>query len=525
MTCRLAGMVAISLALASACASTPPPNPQVTPSVPGSTSSSVAPVGSGSPAPAESGPSPVSIAPTSACSLLFEAEVAQEIGTSIASSQEWVASADESGWISDCRYFRQTILEQVPLDVNLGAGATYLANFEELKSQEGTSLLEGIGDEAVLRLSTVWGVDQPLGALFARVGDAVLGLSLGIVDVSEGGGLVLSGDATAQGKMLTDLATLAIGRLTGPPEEATRTCQLISVDEVVAMSGVALSKSQDVNEHDVWGPACHYSSADEIPQLDLAVNSGAQALANFDSCGAGARTVPGLGDAAVQTVWPCEIRIGLRFNSSPLLVRTGDTVLTVGVNAVGSLGYDGPSDLASQIAALALSRLGLGPTVTPGVLPTPTPTPAGNSAVEHPCDMLTAAEVGSAIGVAVEARPYSYEPGTCEYWTAGNAFEPLVLRIGTGQVAVDYFNNHLADGTNIAVDGIGDEAWREDFDCCADYNLLGLYFRTGEVVVQLLISPIGESPDGSTDIAPGTPDEQMTWLSQWANLILSRLGG
>jgi hypothetical protein len=380
-----------------------------------------------------------------------------------------------------------------------------------------------LGDEAFLRTSTLTGLDGPLGALFVRIGNAVIGLSLGITDVSDDGGLVLPGDGAKQEQILDDLATIVITRLTKPPAESAKTCRLLSVDDVAGLAaGVALTAAEDVDDHDVWGPSCQYKSADDIVQLDLSVNTGSAAQANFEACAVGGEIALGVGDEAVRSRTVCPIKIGFRFYGDPLLVRSGDTIVEVAVNATGELGYNTTPDFAVKVARLTLERLGLDPGATPA--------PVAVAAVTHPCGLVSDGEVASIVGVTIDTH---FERGEAEnagqalcIWTVPNSsIQPLTLTLVHGPEEVREFGNKILYSPEqyTSVPGIGDAAVSEQGQSDTDQPLVTLYVRSGDAVLTLHLGPVRQSDDFLTYVAPGTPAEQLEMLRQLAELILPQL--
>lgn len=461
-----------------------------------------------------------------ACDLIFEADVASAIGVSIEASQEIAANSDGTNWLSNCVYWRHLYFDQAPVDVTLAAGDEYVAKFQELKTLPGTSSKSGLGDEAFLRMSTLAGLDGPIGALFIRFGNAVLSVALGVVDVTEDGGLVLAGDAARQEQILDELAALAIGRLTQPPPVATDTCALLSLAEVGQLLGSTLTAATNVDEHGTWDPACHYFGSDSIGSgnyidLFLSVQHGAAGLANFDACGANAEPQLGVGE---QALWAgngqCVIRVGsFDFFSTLLLVRSGDTLMTVSARQDGRLDSDQLRAVDVAIARHVLQRLGLDPGSTPP--------PLAVDALAQPCSLLSDAEVATAvrIGIATHYERAAVDGlgATCYYALADSNLFPLHFELGSGQIAVGQFSDYKASGGHTAVDGIGDDAVQTQSQTDSDQPLVSLYVLTGQTVLKLYLGGNGQSTETFKVIAPGTPAEQVDILRGIAELILPRL--
>ena len=142
---------------------------------------------------------------TPACELVFKAEAGDAIGTTLEATQAQDSTGDNGdGWLSECTYWRHVYFDQAPLAITLADGPTYVAQFDDLRDQPDTTSVDGLGDEGFMRISSIYGLDQPVGSYFVRLGDAVLGVALGIVDISDEGVPVLTGDATRQEQILTE---------------------------------------------------------------------------------------------------------------------------------------------------------------------------------------------------------------------------------------------------------------------------------------------------------------------------------
>jgi hypothetical protein len=514
-------MAMLALGLVVACASTPPvPQPTGT----GSAPSAPAPTGQspGPPSPAGSDASVTTIAQMPACQLIFKTEAAAAIGVPIEQSQEEGGESDPEGWRSECVYYRQPSFDQAPLDVTIASGARYRAVFDDLKTEPGSTVRSGLGDEAFLRMSTIAGLDEPVGALFIRLGNALIGLSLGIVDLTDDGGMTLAGDAAAQAQMLDSLAALAVSRLASPPTPAPKTCPLVAVADVVGLSGVSVASAEDIDEHDVWGPACQYKTADDVMQLDITVNHGPTAQANFEACKVGANAVVGAGDEAFRTVRPCTINIGGRFISEPFIVRAGDTYIAVAINEIGELGYAHVPDLDLKLARLTLERLGLKVGTTPS--------PTGFDILAHPCALVPADQAGSIMHEAITetsetAITVDGPGGGCEYSTAaGSLYPPLTVGVTIGDADARWATaGDLSKDEHVPLPGLGDEAFSETFPPDPPFDpTVHVYVRRGELILQLFSDAV-PTTDGERWVAAGTAAEQLQMLTQLAQLILPQL--
>jgi hypothetical protein len=507
---RMPAAVALVVLSAVACTTTPAPLPT---SPAGQT---VGPSGAIS-SPGSSATAAGPIAQKSACELIFKDEASAAIGVSIEAPQEIAANSDEGGWLSDCAYWRHGFFDQAPMDVTLASGATYLARFEDIRAEDGVSSIPGVGDEALFRLSTISGLDGPIGALFVRAGDAVIGLSLGIVDLTDSGGMVLAGDADKQQQILVDLAGIAVRRLTSPAPEAASICALIGLDQAAGIVGLPLSAAEDLDNHDAWGPSCQYKGSDGTPELFVSVNSRPTGQQNFETCKANGETVLGVGEDAFYDISACPIQVAYQYIGNPLMARSGDTVIAVG--EAGKLESQKSREVIKAVARLVLEKLGFDPGTTPR--------PIAADALVHPCSLVSEAEVSSAVGVAIASHTeWSAQEGVealCYYLTADNA-QPLHLRLGTGQSVVREFSDYTRYGAGYTpVDGVGDEALQFQSAGEADQPLVSLYVRSGETVLELYLGGNGESADTFKLIAPGTPAEQLEILRGLAQLILPRL--
>lgn len=515
LTVALAAFAVLSLG----CTTSPPP--QITPGGATATPSGTLPAGSSSQPGNSSSPS-APIAPLPACGLIFKSEVAAAIGVSIEHSQEMSASSDATGWLSDCVYYRHAHFDQAPLDLTLAAGDPYVVLFDELRSAPETSSRSGLGDEAFVRMSTIAGLDGPLGAMFVRIGSTVIGLSLGITDLTDDGGLVLAGDSARQEQILADLARLAIQRLTQPPVEAAKTCALLTIADIAGLTGVTEPEATDVDEHDIWGPACQYKGSGVFIDLNVAVSTQPAATENFATCQAAGETVFGLGDEAFLDHGPCVMRVGSFFISSPLMIRSGSTVIAIAISIDGALSNFSNVDGLSAIGRLVLQHLGLNPGT-----PLATVDPA---AFNQPCDLVSDGDVSSILGVTIGAhfgRGEAENAGQalCIYSAAEISIQPLTLTLVRGDEAVQEFGNKtlFQPDRYTTVPGIGDAALTDQYQSETDQPLVSLYVRRGDAVLTLRMGPVRQSDDFLSYVAPGTPAEQLDMLRQLAGIILPRL--
>ena len=477
-----------------------------------------------------SGPVPstaatLTIARTSACSLIFKAEAADAIGVEIADTLEVSAANDETGWLSDCAYRRQIYADQTPMELTLAAGDRYVALYDDLKGQDGVSSAAGLGDEALLRMTTVPGLPGPVGSISVRIGNAVLGVALGIVGLAENGDIELAGDASTQERVLRDLATLALTRLTGPPEVSAKTCELLSAPDLSALVGLSIAAAIDADEHDVWGPACRYMDAtgpnanEKWIDFWIAVSSTAAARAHADDCRASGTIVPGLGDDAF---FGCDVKIGFSFSADPLIVRTGDRVIAVGNSDIHGINGPDTRDKVIAVARALLAKLG-GTSATPP--------PVQGNFLAQPCALLTDAEVGSIVGAKItEHFENSADAGRthaiCQFTTGISGVDPLLVTLGQGDVALGTFNGDVKRNPNWQpLAGLGDEAFTQQTTNETDQPLVAVTIRKGDLVLELRLGPIRQSADFLSYVAPGTPDQQITMLRQLVGLILPRILG
>lgn len=489
----------------------PPAGTGATPTSPTtSTSTSPAPGGSSSPGGAV-------IASKPACDLVFKDEATAALGVEITVTDNFEQIADDgAGGLSDCLYKLHASGDIAPLEITLAIGDPYLADFEAMKQTGNVSGLSGVGDEALLRLSPVWGLDGPIGALFVKSSNAVLGLTLGIAGFGDGGSAILIGDGDRQREVLVGLAGIALTRLTAPAPAAANTCALISPEQAAGIIGVPLTSAEDVDNHDAWGAECHYRSGEDV-ELFISVNSRPSGRQKFEECRSGGITVLGVGDEAFYDVSTCTIVVGFRAIGNSLLVRSGETLLVVGEG--GQLEYERAREVIVEVARLALQQLGLDPGVTPP--------PVAADALVHPCTLVTDAEVGAAVGVDI---PTHYERSavdglgaTCYFALAGSNLFPLYLSLGTGQIAVAGFSDNRTSAGFTPVDGLGDEALQSQLQTDSDQPLVSLYVRSGETVLELHLGGNGQSAETFKVLAPGTPAEQLEILRGLAQLILPRL--
>jgi hypothetical protein len=460
---------------------------------------------------------PAPIAQRSACELVFKDEASAAIGVSIEAPQEIATNSDADGWLSDCAYWRHEFHDEVPIDVTLASGGVYLARFDEIRTQDGVVSLTGVGDEALFRLTTISGLDGPIGALFVRVGSTVIGLSLGIVDVTDSGGLLLAGDGNAQQQILTGLAAIAVHRLTSAAAPAAETCQLISVEQASQFTGIAISAAEELDNHDAWGPSCRYNSSDGSAELFISVNPRPTGMQNFDACKPTGEQVLGVGDDAYYDTSKCPILVGHDYVANPLMARTGNTVVAVGLGS--QVDFDRAKEIAKEIGRLVLGNLGLNPGSTPA--------PVAGYALDHPCSLASELEVGATVGVPIatsyERSAVDGQEATCFYALADSNLYPLNVRLGTGQNSVREFNDEKAFEGFLSVDGIGDEALQSQVQIDSDQPLVTLHVRSGETLLDLSLGGNGHSTETFKVIAPGTPDEQLLILRQLAELMLPRL--
>jgi len=461
----------------------------------------------------------VVIAAKPACDLVFKDEATAALGVEITVADNLEQTADDgAGGLSDCLYKLHASGDIAPLEITLAIGDLYLADFEAMKQTVNVSGLSGVGDEALLRLSPVWGLDGPIGALFVKSGNAVLGLTLGIVGFGDGGSATLIGDSERQRDVLVELAGIALPRLTAPAPVAAKTCELISLEQAVAIVGLPLSAAEELDNHDAWGPSCQYMGSDGAAELFVSVNSRPSGRLNFDTCRVNGETVVGIGEEAFYVISGCPIQVGSDSIGSPLMARAGDTVVAVGEG--GLLEYDRSREAVKQVMRMVLEKLGFSPASTPA--------PVSAAALEHPCTLVTDAEVAAAVGADIsthyERSAVDSLGATCYFPLTGSNLFPLHLSLGTGQTAVAGFSHNRTFEGFTAVDGLGDEALQNQLQTDSDQPLVGLYVRTGETVLELHLGGNGQQAEPPFKvIAPGTPAEQLEILRGIAELILPRL--
>ena len=203
------------------------------------------------------------VEPRSACELL-DADATSEVLELPVFRGEDLSGVivDDDGWLSQCAFFGGLETFLPVLDVTLASGPAYADLFGDLRLEPESETIADLGDEAVLRLIDVWGLDEPVGSLHVRVGETVIGLQLGIVGVGTGGALAQPGDGTRQAEILMDLARMASANMDPASVPITQVCQALSVADAAAVVGMPLVTALDVAENDDWGPACHYADAD-----------------------------------------------------------------------------------------------------------------------------------------------------------------------------------------------------------------------------------------------------------------------
>lgn len=483
--------------------------------------------------PATSTPPVTTIEQTPACNLLFEAEVADTIGTRIGDAQELPATDEGTDWLRDCIYWHHPAHdESAPFELEVGSGARYVAVFDDISGLDGVSPVAGFGDHAFIRMATIPSLDGPVGSLYIRSGQVVLQLTLGIVGLRDDDGTPLvAGDEAAQTRILTTLAGLAWRRLTGPPEVSAKTCELLSVGDAGALVGMTFAQAVDIDPHDIWGPSCRYLDAtgpnanERWIDLWVGVSKTAAAGAHFDACRAEGAIVPGLGDVAFMAKpgnAKCEVKIGFNFQSSPLVVKTGDTVIAVGDGGRGSFGGPDRADKLVAVARALLAKLG-------GVSVTPPPVNA--DALVHPCALLTASEVGGIVGATItEPAEWSADASgnhaQCYYGTSSSSITPLTVTLGKGTPALnDFTANVQRDPTFTPVAGLGDEAFQRGTVNETDQPLLAVVVRSGDLVVTLQFGPVRPSADFLSYVAPGTPEQQLEMARQLLGLLMPRVAG
>ena len=296
------------------------------------------------------------------------------------------------------------------------------------------------------------------------------------------------------------------------------------IASIAAGAGATLTTAQDDDEHDVWGPACHYGAGDQFFEIYLSVNNEPAALDHFDSCKANTQAVPGLGDEAYfDRIRGCPINVGFYFDAQPLMVKSGDTVVAVARRDSGPLDNSSSLDTLIAVARVALQRLGLNPGATLA--------PLNSNVLDHPCSLLSDTEVRQAItGAAIAshsewAADQSGLNALCIYATDNYSINPLQMMLGHGQEAINGFTQDRTYGNATPVTGLGDEAFEKASVQETDQPLVSLWVRSGETVVQLDMGPVAQSADYLSYVAPGNPDMQLGMLRQLVSLLLPRLSG
>lgn len=473
-------------------------------------------------------------APMSACELFEPDEVAEVIGSLVVGAEDITGVAqDDKGWISICHFWGDPEVFLPVVAVTLASGPGYREMFDDLRVELDALPVAGIGDDAVLGMPAVWGLDQPVGSLHVRVGDTVLGVSLGIVDITHDGGLVQIGDRERQTAILMELAATGLGRMGGsvePPVELPPICDLLSLEDAGQMVGAALVASEVIAENDDWGPACHYRDADDEVLLFVGLSTGSEALTRFESCEASGQPQPGVGEAAVVSMDDdrCpSVFVGSYFIEGQLVVRSEDTVLIVAAvtEDFGSVNKEGSPEAQAAIARRLLEELGMDPGATPA--------PIDIGVLEHPCSLATPEEVGEVVRVPITSvmefpGDSSSPTASCQFVAAdGNAI-PLYLGVTTGETALEEWGTYQTyrRGDKVPVDGLGDEALSEVVEGCCDLDgpLVSMWMRVGEAVIQLDMGPVERNADYTMRTA-GTPDEQVAMLRAIAEIVLTRLQG
>jgi hypothetical protein len=416
--------------------------------------------------------------PMSACELFQPEEVAEAIGTVIVGSEDLAGSIveDADGWISFCHYLSGPEVILPAVAVTLAAGPGYREAFDDLRLALDAIPVADLGDDAVLQLPVVWGLDQPAASLHVRAGDAILGLSLGAVDVAGDGSLIQLGDADAQAAALTALAAIGLERIGGsvaPPIELPPICDLLGLEAASELIGATLVASEVIGENDDWGPGCHYRDAADDVLLFVGMTTGPEALARFATCQASGQPEPGVGEAAfVGNGSGCEVvPTSSYFIVGPLVVRSADTVLVVAAvtEAQGPVNKTGSREAQAVIARQLLEQLGFDPGATPA--------PIDPALLDHPCGLLSPDEVGEVVGVtitSVQENPprEGYPTATCTFVALdGNAF-PLTLYVTTGEEALEQWASYLTyrAGDKVPVEGLGDEALSEEVEGFGDFD-------------------------------------------------------
>ena len=297
--------------------------------------------------PPASDPVPVSTVPRKpACDLVPREEAATALGVSIDASDASEPADDGVSWLSECVYWRED--ELAPLRVTLGIGPAYVARFEQLRTDPAARPRSGFGDEAVLRMSEITGLDGPVGAMFILTGDAVIGLELGIAEALDDGGLVLVGDGPTQERILRGLGATAFRRLTGSgPEPSvgatpsiqpvaaaalTHPCGLLSDNEVAGAMGVVIAEHLEWSEVPSGQDAmCRYLTADGFGPLIIRVAHGPDGLGEFSGFfNHGYPAVPGVGDRALRMESEGVAELPL----VTVLVQKGDAVVELALGPV-----------------------------------------------------------------------------------------------------------------------------------------------------------------------------------------------
>lgn len=467
------------------------------------------------------------------CDLVFKDEVSAALGVVVDTDERLEnAAQDGTSWIGGCLFRVRSGDVVAPLEVTLAIGPPYLEAYDALHGGpvRGES---GLGDEALLLLQDVWGLEGPLGSLYVRIGDAVLGFQLGVTRIGDDGSPLLVGDASAQAAALRELAGIALGRLT-TPQTTRATCSLVDPAAASALAGqaagVSIARGEDVDPHDVWGPGCAYLDAAGTMQLYVAVSDRASAAPNFDTCTTTlAKPVSGIGDAAFFTR-SCQVVAKFKYMNDPMIIaRSGSTVVTVTMPPpVGSdpARYEALQTWVADVARAVLAKLGAEPAATP----TPGP-PTGADPLAKPCSVLTNEEASAGVKVAVTAtREDPGAPGYpahCFYSDATFSFTPLDFTIGVGPEAVAEFQAFASSPSEyVAVPGLGDAAYQYaqwTFEVNST-QMLRLFVRRGDTVVSLYLHGNGwVGQAGGEQTAPGDVAAQLVILRHFAELILSRI--
>lgn len=314
---------------------------------PGSSDTSVSPA-----------PLAIVVAARPACDLLFRNEVGSALGLSIEAADSFETTVDNSAAsVSECTFRPHDYDQFAPFVLTFAVGDRYTDDFGALATTASVSTVTGLGDGGLFRLDTIWGVGEPLGVLYVRIGNAILGLTLGIQAIEEDGSLDVV-DVDRQQQILVDLARVALGRLTGPPERAAQTCALLTVAEASDLAGLPIVRANDVDAQDEWGPACHYSHGSGVIELYVSVDAHETAAARFTECAQNSEPVLGIGDEAYHNHF-CQVPAGTRFMTTTLLARAGDTVLTIGEG--GLLPPEDARAVLIAVARFVIARLAYTP--------------------------------------------------------------------------------------------------------------------------------------------------------------------